>query len=332
MAPGGGSGLPGAAGGTTSLLEEWLQKFATDGAQAPVGADPSAKTREIKEKLKEELKSTWENLKSRLEGQEAWEIRGLCFDNKEWTEKANSNSGQYVRDLCTALAEIKYFISGVWMTRKKAPGTGDNVEIEKGMDDAKIYSRCIVGAVALSTIYGDHCKLDDVIRTTEKEVDQKLEAHRSTGAQLNKCKGIDRNALLLGKSILQDEMKNWSQAERQKGMESKGSQGSWKLGKLWYNRVQGVCPQIYKGDGTKVQEQRKGNAEHMRKFLKVGDDRSITSGQATVADVLGDDNMKLSADKLTEVLSKLVGSDGKVDITNMDKLMEQLNKETETTT
>ncbi|SBO28332.1 SICAvar, type I (fragment) [Plasmodium knowlesi strain H] len=242
--------------------------------------------------------------------------------------------------LCQPILEIKYFMNGIKTERK---GHGDPKDIAptiETLNEAQRYSRCIVGAVALYTIYGDHCKLKDVIEKIEEEispkVDEKLEGYlRKDGGnlqnQLNKCEGIDIPTLLVGKALLQDKIKEWVREDRAKG---KDEGGAWRAGGQLLWRMKQRCTNNRPNDIGKV-EQVMGEAKENNKgstatFLGIKSDDKSTEG-ALMSEIMEDDD-KFSSSKLGEMLNTAVkeAMTGGKNI-NVDSLVQSIKKGAEKT-
>ncbi|OTN65104.1 SICAvar type I [Plasmodium knowlesi] len=318
----------------SGLLEEWLKNFAIDAAQtsqASQTVDDATAAKKITEEMKKDLNKEFDELGKWLTRPESNEIHKFCHDEVDW----GGGGSQYEKVLCEGLAEIKYFMNGV-ETKKAGKGRSGNDEeaqITK-LTNGKAYTRCIVGAVALSEIYGDHCKLKEVVERVQEKVtdgvEDKLRNHledQGYGNQLNTCQGITMEQLFIGKSILGSTIKEWTKQKR-----SMGVNGGWRVGRQWTER----WPQVCGGKGKQMNAQylqglRKESAQHMTKFLKVGDDnmssKTTTDGKPTLEEILTEEGYTISQDKLTKVLQVLADNTGSavtVDPSNLTTLMQTL--------
>ncbi|ANQ06512.1 SICA antigen [Plasmodium coatneyi] len=166
----------------------------------------------IGEKIKKDLKKTFENLLSRLGRQESGEIYNLCYNNVKWS--GNPMQELDMQTLCQGIMEIRYFMNGI-KTKRKSGSWNDDVTIEKIPDD-EAYRRCLVGMISMLEFYKEHCRLEFVIKAIEAGMKEKLEGHKNKGAILDRCKGVDITGLILGKTAVADEIKKWAQVEKNK--------------------------------------------------------------------------------------------------------------------
>ncbi|SBO28280.1 SICAvar, type I [Plasmodium knowlesi strain H] len=316
----GPTAAPGAA--SAGLLEEWMKAIVKNNAGGVASSDPE----DIIKRMKDDLRTTWEKLGSRLKAQEAQEIRNLCFEGVKWAGKKLSFEQQYMGDVCMAIAEVKYFMSGL-----KTRGKWKAVEVETPSEPHEWYPRCIVGSVALSEIYGDHCKLKEVIGEILQKVDRKIEDdYGGKGASLSKCKGVGSTALIFGRSVLGDTIKSWTKARRD---EKRG--GGYRVGGLW-DRWEHVCKQKGKTEAekeTKKKELRKENADTIVQFMKMGNTNSGQNNAISLAQTLMDDNIKLSDDTIKGVLREMVtdSTNGQVDAGKIQAGLQKLGSETQKT-
>ncbi|CAA9986112.1 SICAvar, type I [Plasmodium knowlesi strain H] len=336
---GGGGGGGGNGGRSSSLMEAWLEKLKGDG-------ELSGSAEEITTKLKKNLEDEWEELKTSLEQPGSTEISSLCASvgslvEGVWTDQKEA----YLKNLCKGIVEIKYFMSGVETKREdKGRGGKDETAQIKQLTDAQAYPRCIVGSVALNELYGDHCKLDGIIGEISTTMNNKLRGYptqngQSAEDQLNKCQGITKEQLFIGKSIIGNTIKLWAEGDRAKEERKKSRDqtgGALRVGYVWR-----YWPNVCGGKGKQKEEQhlrelRRNNAKHMMSFLTVGDDNmssgADTDGKPTLGEILTDDSYTVEKDQLNSVLSVLVeGSTGEVDTSKLPTLMqtlETISKET----
>ncbi|CAA9990669.1 SICAvar, type I [Plasmodium knowlesi strain H] len=285
------------------LLEEWMKTVVNKNG----GTFSSRK--EAMEQMKEDLRTTWEELTQWLVGRwESYEISRLCESAGDILkgEESNWHRGEYLRNVCKGIVEIKYFMRGVKTIRLKQGDTKDEDPVITPLTNEEAYRRCIVGTVALSEIYGDHCHLKDVIDHISRNVENNLKKKHSQAAKnLDKCKNIDQIALIFGKALLQEEIKRRAQAERA-GRKNE----NWRIWVPW-NYWKDVC-KVPRRDPTKLQQQREENAQHMTEFLKVGDNSSSSSsaGTPSISDVLVNDDYSLDQNTLQKVFRGAMQLDG----------------------
>ncbi|CAA9986827.1 SICAvar, type I [Plasmodium knowlesi strain H] len=330
--------------GGNDLFRAWLQAYASVAASGSL--DPGTAAGEITTKLKKSLEDEWEELKTSLEQPGSTEISSLCASvgslvEGVWTDQKEA----YLKNLCKGIVEIKYFMSGVETKREdKGRGGKDETAQIKQLTDAQAYPRCIVGSVALNELYGDHCKLDGIIGEISTTMNNKLRGYptqngQSAEDQLNKCQGITKEQLFIGKSIIGNTIKLWAEGDRAKEERKKSRDqtgGALRVGYVWR-----YWPNVCGGKGKQKEEQhlrelRRNNAKHMMSFLTVGDDNmssgADTDGKPTLGEILTDDSYTVEKDQLNSVLSVLVeGSTGEVDTSKLPTLMqtlETISKET----
>ncbi|CAA9991377.1 SICAvar, type I (fragment), partial [Plasmodium knowlesi strain H] len=341
-AGGGGSGTggAGAAGGTTPMFQEWLEKLSTDGALTS-----SSSGQNIAEKVRTDLEKTWKKLEGSLVPQESAEIHKFCGKGSITWPAGSGAQPQYMEILCQALLEIKYFVSGVSRRRKlqdgkptgydEAPVIADFTE-----DKGEAFNRCIVGTVALSTIYGDHCKLMEVIEKVETNIGDKVDAqlieHLKQGGksgkpdlskQLNKCSALTYNDLIVGKSVLGDTIKLWTKQKR-----DEGNSGPWRI-KIPWSHWPSICNSGKQpaGDSTKQKEYLKDNASSMTDFMKLSSSttQSSSAGTPSISDVLVNEDYTIPKDKLLTAFESVVQSASTVSSPNsldVKTLMDSLTK------
>ncbi|SBO26588.1 SICAvar, type I [Plasmodium knowlesi strain H] len=332
MVSSGNSVAGGAGGGSTSLMEAWLEKLRGDGKL-------SGSAEDIREKMKEDLVTTWNDLKSWLAGQGSNEIAELCANAGGSATGPPTSEGEYLKNLCKGIAEVKYFVSGV-RTKRDGGGRSDQAAEIEQLTRAQSYARCIVGSVALNELYGDHCKLDSVIEYVSPQVQGKLEGtYSKSDAELKKCEGINANHLMLGKSILASAIKKWAEGDREKEEKKVGgSKGTMRVGYVW-----GRWPYVCGGTARQKQEQylqglRKNNAKHMTKFLKVGNDNmssgAATDGKPTIGEILTEEGYIIPQDRIIKALQDSMQSDSTASTPSFDltkAIMENVTKVAEET-
>ncbi|OTN65478.1 SICAvar - type I, partial [Plasmodium knowlesi] len=259
------------------------------------------------------VEEAWDKLKTSLLLSEADEITNLC-EREPWnvTTKGSggkSFEGEYKKDLCKGLMGIRYFMSGI--TEK----TGRQVTVEEDLTEDQWFARCTVGTLALSDIYGDHCKLNEVISGISEEVEGNLKKYLTdvkNQAMIKKCVGkVDSTALMIGKAVLGGTIRKWAQEERIKEEENGKA---WRLGQLWQDRWKHVCSGDKKSlritDGKRKEELNK-NKDSMVQFMSLGNGQSSSGGQAsTVADILADpdNNYTFKEDALQKVFMEAIES------------------------
>ncbi|CAA9989329.1 SICAvar, type I [Plasmodium knowlesi strain H] len=200
----------GTGGGTTPLWQEWMQEVLKDGNLKP--------NEDITEQLKEKLMGTWDDLKKRLDTGELGEIAGICSVAGELVNgRVMKDADVSLKTLCKAMVQVRYFTSALKKGRSRS-----EVNVEGDIKPHEWYPRCLVGMVALSEIYGDHCDLKGVVEKLGNTVDEKLEGRLKRGANSSypdKCKSITSQDILLGKAILGNAIKTWVQDDRRKAEE-----------------------------------------------------------------------------------------------------------------
>ncbi|CAA9991235.1 SICAvar, type I [Plasmodium knowlesi strain H] len=320
---------------SAGLLEEWMKKV----AQTTLGPNGSAGTTitggQIMTELKNDLEKAWEKLQASLTQAEAKEMTTLCgadvaqFVERKFGGGKNLGRNEHVKDLCKAVVELRYFTAG--------GGTIVNrgLNFDTGIKEHEWYPRCIVGAVALSAIYGDHCHLKDVIDHISRNVENKLQGHPQARANLNMCKDIKTEHLIFGRALLHKRIKEWAQGKRNDAMsgdDHKYEASGYRVGKLWRDKWQKVCK---KTGGNQDEEQAKKeylkeNADSLASLVKVGPPDAVsnsTPGEPTMGQVLTNDSYMMPEEKLTEALQALVdNSTGgvTVDSSKLSTLMQTL--------
>ncbi|CAA9990722.1 SICAvar, type I (fragment), partial [Plasmodium knowlesi strain H] len=327
--------------GTSSegLLKGWMEHWkSTNGVTT--GQAPEAKAEQIATTLKDNLETAFSTLDSWLaERSESNEIRNLCGKGKEDGGKFWRGSGvepEYRKILCEAILEIKYFMNGV-ETKKAGKGTSpqDETPFVTPLTPEKAYARCIVGMLALSEIYGDHCKLDEVIERVQDKVSagiqQKLNAYLVPNYRTNLdiCKKITNTDLIVGRSLLHDKIKGWTDGKRAQGNRAIG----WRI-KMPWQYWQSVCNKNKKPeqDDPKLNKLRQQNAESMATFMNLNDTKSNTN-DVSLSDILVKDEYKLPESTLKRIVRSAVSDDSGTpgaSPLNMENLKQELNKEVQT--
>ncbi|CAA9986712.1 SICAvar, type I [Plasmodium knowlesi strain H] len=323
------AGAPGA--GATSvpsggLLEEWMNVILKEAQSGSTGTPLTADT--AVDYLKQKLMGTWKELEDWLTHEGSNEMGTLCEDAAA-SARAGSSEEHYRKNLCKGIAEIKYFMNGIGTRRTigiNGKGTDkDDDPVITTLDDAQAYPRCIVGSVALNELYGDHCKLNEVIGHVSDKMEMQLRTHAKAATNFDKCAGITRRDIMFGRTLLHDEIKRWAGDQRKEGENGKGN---WRVAYVWKLRGN-VCKEQKKGDLTKLQQQRKENAAVTTNFLKLDNRETAgSSGGATLAEVLSDGNYKLDTNTLADALNNVI-KDGKVETANVAKVMEKLEEATQ---
>eukprot|EP00366_Plasmodium_knowlesi_P003781 XP_002261278.1 SICA antigen [Plasmodium knowlesi strain H] len=313
--------------GDGGLLQKWFEQHANV-APAGTGADSASRAKQITATLKDDLDKKFKELGERLIRQESTEIGNFCGNDVKWGK--GGWELHYMQVLCTAIAEIKYFISGVETQRTRLHGTTDSQAKIEHLSNAEAYARCVVGAVALSTIYGDHCHMGEAIKKVEGAFEEKIRRHlkgkggtRDLSNQLDVCKEITTADLMVGKAVLGNTIREWTQKKRDEGGPY---QGEWKLGNEW-GRWEIVCNQGKRargGDGEATKKKYLNeNKEVITKFSGLKDDSTQKNpGDVSVADLLADVDGKY---KLTEKdLRKALESAMEAGTFKVDKAIENL--------
>ncbi|CAA9991389.1 SICAvar, type I (fragment), partial [Plasmodium knowlesi strain H] len=298
---------------SSGFLEKWLQErirtaqAAHGGGTDPVGADS------VMENMKKNLEDEFGALGSWLTRPESNEVRDLCDKGKEDGGKDWQGQGlepQYRKVLCQAILEIKYFMNGV---EKKKGGGGTSAHDEKAqiteLNNDRAYARCIVGMLALSEIYGDHCYLNEVIRRVEEKVSTEMEGklkehlkHGHTG-NLDICKKVTKRDLIFGKALLQGRIKQWTETKRK-------SKDGWRIRVPWGSWPT-VCKQTAQAGTSEHEAARKDNLQQNKGSLvkfTLGDSTQSSGGapSSTMEDILVNDSYTIPENKLTEALSSAI--------------------------
>ncbi|SBO29543.1 SICAvar, type I (fragment) [Plasmodium knowlesi strain H] len=316
----------GSSGGSTSLMEAWMKKVLEDSTGGAPGSSLNS-GKDIMDKLKEDLEKIFSDLQSRFTGVEAQELADMCFKAGELFDRSST----YVRGMktfCKGMMEVRYFISGLKSgTKKSAP-----VQVETTIEEHEWYPRCIVGAVALSTIYGDNCKLGEVIKKIDEEMKKKLGGHKNNGAKLDKCKGLTNADVLLGKALIGGKIREWALADKARAnIDATKNKAIQRVGSVMDDRDK-LCKQDQ--GYPSAHNQLKGNTNSMASFLGIVDSAKVENNDSpNLFDVLVNDDLTFPPETLQEALAPLVNTDGSgtVDPSKVGEVMEQLKKESETT-
>ncbi|CAA9987535.1 SICAvar, type I [Plasmodium knowlesi strain H] len=301
------------------FLQAWLQQLSSEGK---LTGDAST----IRENMKKDLEETWKKLSEWLLQQESNEIAGFCDKkNGMWpTNKGPQFWPWYMELLCNAVLEIKYFMSGIRAERLGKDDAEDKAAVITRIDDYEAYRRCIVGAVALSTIYGDHCGLTYVTEKVEGDIMERVKStYSSRGVTFDTCKSITNADLVLGKTLLQDKIDLWTNERRRKN-------DGWRVGGQLWNRRNQRCRRGH-GQEENLQKQRKDNAKSMATFLKLDDSKNSGQNSAfSLADVLIVGDMKLDEGKLEQVFQDAMeGGTASPDVKKMMEKITNLSQKTE---
>ncbi|OTN67550.1 SICAvar type I [Plasmodium knowlesi] len=294
-APAGQSGNP--------LWQEWLKKWLEKNKEN-VGKGT------ITDALWKDLEPTYDAfVKEVKEAQQSFEMDKLCESTGHLTNGAVYVDG--VKTLCQGILKIRYFMSGVKTERwglLRGVRTDHPAKIEKHMSADEIFKRCIVGMVGLWDIYGEHCKLGDVIQKVREDVDTKLSVHLTSRhlENLNMCKSITAEGLTLGRTVLGDRIKNWVKEDKGRAERKKGDIYSrWVGGAMYVG--EGMCP----GGEDEKKKARKDNMEVMAKFLSLSGANAHggNNSQPSVLDVLMNDNIRIPDITLENALLGVVKKD-----------------------
>ncbi|CAA9987124.1 SICAvar, type I [Plasmodium knowlesi strain H] len=308
----------GTGGGTTPLWQEWMKQALTNGKLKKDG--------NITEVLRARLDALFVKLKEELNTGEARETKGLCADMDQLVKRRMGNEDASLKVLCKGMVGVRYFVSGLKTQNKK-------VQVEQNIEDADWYPRCLVGMVALSEIYGDHCDLGRVINLFQTQMDAELKGHLNKGSSsahssyFDKCKNITPEDITLGKSILGSEIKTWVQ-------EDKGRAKAYETEKKEYDRLKTKAPAapgliapknssalrvggvMHDADSLckssagseRTSDERKQqlqkNTGSMAKFfgMNVGTTQGSSGNASNPFDALVDENLKLEQNTLENVL------------------------------
>ncbi|CAA9986087.1 SICAvar, type I (fragment), partial [Plasmodium knowlesi strain H] len=312
------------------LLQKWLQEQVNG---LTTVQDAEQKAQEITEKLKEDFEEAWKKLRDSLTNSEASEITGFCdvpvARAVETAEKNGENQmrNEYVKDLCKGLMGIRYFMSGITEL------SGRSVKVETDLTEDKWFARCTVGMLALSDIYGDHCKLDKVIGYVSDNVEGNLRKHTKGGLgdwMIGKCEGkVDANALLMGRAILGDKIKDWATGNR-------GGPGNspWRVKQLWSSKWRYVCPTT-KGSSKITDEEKKDelnrNKDSMTKLMKLDTNSQNKNSIVPLSDVLIGESKDYSLDlgKLTKVFENAIQNNNTATADLAETIMKEITKASE---
>ncbi|CAA9988686.1 SICAvar, type I [Plasmodium knowlesi strain H] len=299
--------------GGGGLFGKWMEELLKKGGSPPTNPQ------EITEEMQKSLKETWENLKKWVTRKnESKEIKNFC---ENITGPGGTRKGLVVgamKEMCKAVAEIRYFMSGIGTEGSEFEGGEDVPPTYEAVGGPEAYRRCLVGAVALSEIYGDHCHLKDVINHISQSVEDKLKAHDGAIDNLDACKGITANDLIVGKAVLGDTIKEWEQRMKEL-MRAPGWGGiSWRLLKPWMS-WSSACGGGKQGKGKETEEKNKGS---IGDFLNVGD----TNNRAQLMDELISDKESLTIGDLKTAIMSSMQNDGTGTPLNFATLMSKVEE------
>ncbi|CAA9991383.1 SICAvar, type I (fragment), partial [Plasmodium knowlesi strain H] len=323
---------------SAGLLQTWLDEQVKGVIQGGATVtDPAERAKQFTEKMKADLVATWDVLAKWLERPESNEIHKLC-DKGQWG--GNSGEGQYKKILCQAILEIKYFMNGVQRQKAGGGSSGHDEPAEMtALTPDEAFNRCIVGTVALSTIYGDHCKLNEVINEVQGEissqVDIKLRDHLSKNKaggsleqQLNKCSTMTYGDLVVGKSVLGNTIRAWTEGKRALRMKAQG----WRIKMPWHHWPN-VCNQKKEPaqDDMKLKQYLRDNAQSMTTFLKLDNTNTGQNRGLPLAELLINSEIKLPDSTVQGVLEEIVANstNGQVDPDKLKEGMQKVEKETQ---
>ncbi|CAA9986407.1 SICAvar, type I (fragment), partial [Plasmodium knowlesi strain H] len=282
----------------------------------------------MQDAMRKNLEETWDKLKGWLMYNGSNEIANFCDRSKGlWP---GGNWPGYMELLCQPILEIKYFISGI-KTARDSGSKNDVPPTYETVDNVEAYKRCLVGTVALSEIYGDHCKLKDVIGKVEGQIMDKVKAHykeKGKSVTFHECKGkVDGTTLMLAKSLLQDKIKQWTEEKR------KSNEG-WRVGSELWGRMKMRCTNSKNPPQSLVDARKKewkeSNKGSTAAFLGVKSDDKRSEG-ALMSEIMEDDD-KFSSSKLGEMLKTAVAgaitSGNNIDV---DRLVQSIKEGAEKT-
>ncbi|CAA9988181.1 SICAvar, type I [Plasmodium knowlesi strain H] len=307
----------------SDLFRAWLDQE-VKAAQGAQGATAAAASR-ITDAMRKNLEGEWNKLKTSLEKSGSAEISGLCGDVDERVRVGGGSvvaRKEYLKNICKGIAEIRYFMSGVETKRYTGimgRGTDEDEDpVITTLDGAKAYPRCIVGMLAMSELYGDHCHLEEIIQHISPEVQRKLGGtHQTRGAKLDACGDIKTEDLKFGRTVLHNAIKDWVKGERGKGKKD----GVMRVGYVWGWRDE-VCSRTRR-DQPHVQELRKENAQHMTSFLGVGK----VNDRKAIMDELMNDKEIITVQDIQNVLQESMSNGGTANVdTIMNKVGEKIKK------
>ncbi|CAA9990874.1 SICAvar, type I [Plasmodium knowlesi strain H] len=317
--------------GDGGLLGEWMKTILNNSGKTSLTTP-----QEITEVMRKDFEDAWEKLQESLMLPEVNEMADLCKGVVDYgSVKERSWEEQYLKELCKAVVELRYFTSGGGTQKRR------RLNFDRNIKPHEWYPRCVVGAVALTEIYGDHCYLREVLHHISDKVEQKLrDTHQSKGAKLDVCSRITDIDLMVGRAVLGNRMKQWAQEEREKGGASRGTRGSGRVGIQWW-RWKKVCPEGRENATTDQIDKAKKNAKEANKniltsFVKVGPQSTTpgttttsttpTPGQtSTLGDVLVNEDLTIAKEVIEEALSEIVSS-GKVDTNRINDVVKKLGE------
>ncbi|CAA9987955.1 SICAvar, type I (fragment), partial [Plasmodium knowlesi strain H] len=285
-----------ASGAGDGLLQKWLEQHASMAAAG--SAEERAK--KITIKLKSDLGAAWDKLRASLSQGEAQEMTDLCSKERTWSsERGSTNEQEYLKDLCKAVVELRYFTAGGGTVAVK------QLNFDKNISQDQWYPRCVVGALALSELYGDHCHLEKVVKEISSKVEEKLGGHTETTGNLGRCRDITRTDIMLARGLLHNEIQQWTKEKR-----DKGSSGGWRIGQLWEKKWKPVCLQ-----GGRMEEAKKHYLEENKatvvSFSGLNNDVDPKSGQlSTIADILTKPELTLNESIVEQALTASLEGNG----------------------
>ncbi|OTN66055.1 SICAvar - type I [Plasmodium knowlesi] len=275
---------------SAGLLQTWLDEQVNGVIQGGATVtEPAEKAKQFSAKLKGDLEAAWEKLSTSLVQSEASDIKTLCHNEVSWVQGDTTKDKferEYKKDLCAGLMGIRYFLSGITELG------GGRVTVEKNITEDQWFARCTVGMLALSDIYGDHCKLNEVIGKISDKVEDNLRKHlkNEDARMIQKCVGkVDATALMIGKSILANKIKGWTEDRR-----SAQADNGWRLRQLWQGKWKSVCPH----DGGQItddgkKKELKENKDSMTKLMNLDNAQNKNNGMS-LSDVLIGDSQQYS--------------------------------------
>ncbi|OTN65971.1 SICAvar type I [Plasmodium knowlesi] len=290
--PGGQSGSP--------LLEAWMKTIVHNNGR------PLTDPQEIIKKMEATLRKTWEELARWLGHEGSNEIGSLCA-NAGGSGGSLTHEGEYLKNLCKGIAEIRYFMSGVETKRtigKSGRGTADDDgPVYVKLTDDKAYPRCVVGAVALSDLYSDHCHLDKVIDYVSDNVEGNLMPHVGKGLDvemIKKCAGkVDEAALFFGRSVLGDTIKEWAKGNR-------GNTGPGRIRTPWSYWPR-VCKKPKPGtdghDAGKKENLERNKASLVKFTVGENTQSSTSNASSTMEDILTKPELTLNKDVIKQAFT-----------------------------
>ncbi|CAA9987216.1 SICAvar, type I [Plasmodium knowlesi strain H] len=296
--------------GGGGLLGKWMEELLKN------GGTPLTNPKDITDKLKSDLVKTWNDLKKWVTRgkDESNEIKNFCENIKETWPRSNKLLGGAVKEMCKAAAEIRYFMSGVETKGGKFRNEKDETPKYETVEGPEAYRRCVVGALVLNELYGDHCYLGDAIKHMSQSVEKKLqEEHNDAIANLEACKGITAKDLIVAKAVLGDTIKEWEQTTKESGRASKWRNVGFRLGKPWMS-LPSACGGGKQGNGKETEEK---NKDTIGNFLKVGSD----TNRDQIMNELISDKESLTIGDLKRAIMSSMQNDG---TPNVDTLMKNV--------